>query len=379
MRDVYPKLHEYAEMDVQDPKLAELAFNSFARQIIRAGSMSHANWEYPLRSDRPYEILLPDLQSQRGLAGRGMTAWIKQRLAENDVDQALVGIRSQFSVGRHCAATPVIVCNLVGLALANLGFDNLELVIQRDEAPNLYWSLAVLPPTLVDLGETVRWELWASPTRLKEPLPPVGDEAWQTIARDFVQIVAEYSEAKYTEAEGRNLQKKLESRALMALQADGEFSDDDIAKMKAEERVMRYIHMTHCRFQNRVQTMTYMPLPQLFEAMERLEKENEDLKRQTGAKEMPLPASLPRSIIVCRTFERRVKFLQTIEAIRDYAGKNKGQLPAKLEDLELAAPNDPFTNEPFEYVLDGNVGKLRQAEIPGFGTYLLEYELTVKQ
>ncbi len=96
----YFKLRDYANLDVQDPKLSELQFDSFAKQIIRAGGMSRAEWEYPLRSDNPYTILLPDIQSQRQLVGQGMRAWVKQRLAKGDMDAALTGIKAQLGCAR---------------------------------------------------------------------------------------------------------------------------------------------------------------------------------------------------------------------------------------------------------------------------------------
>ncbi len=106
-------------MDLDDERWKEFHFDRFAEQIIRAGSMSFADWQYPIRSERPYSILLPDIQSQRQLVGRGMTAWIRQQLAKEEMGKALEGIRAQLACGRHCAATPIVVCSLVGLSLAN--------------------------------------------------------------------------------------------------------------------------------------------------------------------------------------------------------------------------------------------------------------------
>ncbi len=378
MKDVYPRLHEYAEMAINDPKLHELYFNRFADQIMRAGSMSFADWEYPLRGDRPYLILLPDIQSQRQLAGRGMTAWIKQRLSKGETDEALKGIRGQLACGRHCAATPVMVCNLVGLSLANSGFDNLELAIQIDKTPNMYWALASLPPTLQDLGPTVRWELWATPARLKEPLPPVGDEAWGQIARTFVDLYAESSNERYTEEEGESLKKNIERLALGALPSSLGFSDAEIQQMTPEERVMRWVYLQYCRVRTQIEPLTYQAPAQIIAAKNKIDAEHKELLAATGAKSSPYPVAIPQGILACRNFERRVKFLQTIEALRDHAGKHNGRLPPNLDELRLPAPNDPFTGKPLVYENDGKTVRLRQAEIEGFTTAVYDYELTAK-
>lgn len=44
--------------------------------------------------------------------------------------------------------------------------------------------------------------------------------------------------------------------------------------------------------------------------------------------------------------------LRTIEAIRLHAAAYKGELPAKLADVTVAAiPNDPVLGKPFEYTV----------------------------
>jgi hypothetical protein len=383
MKDVYPKLNEYAEMDVADPKLHELRYDSFAKQIIRAGSMSFADWEYPLRSDRPGLILLPDLQSQRQLVVRGMTAWIKQRLSKEETTEALHGIQAQLGVGRHCAATPIIICHLVGLSIANSAFDNLELAIQVDDMPNMYWALAALPPTLQDLGPTVRWELWATSTRLNEPLPAVGDESWTVIAHRFVEHFAELSSERYSDEEAKAIMSNIERLAKEALPKSLGFTEAEIQQMSSEERVMRWIYLQYCRLRTQIEPLTYQSPQQILAVKNMVELESKELLAATGAKSSPYPMVLPQGILSCRNFERRVKFLQTIESLRHHASKRTGGFPASLDELELQAPDDPFTGKPFIYESDGKIARLRQDEIEGltkgmFSQKVYNYELTTK-
>lgn len=377
MTSTYPRLHEYAEMDIADPELNELWYDSFAREIIRAGSMSFADWEYPLYSERPYGVLLPDMQSQRQLVGHGMTAWIKQRLAAAEVSQALKGIRAQIACGKHCAETPVLVCQLIGLSLANSGFDNLELAIQRDNVPNLYWSLAVLPPTLQDPGKTVRWDMWAAPTRIDEPLPAIGSDAWLDIASEFTEIANEWMGQQYTKQEAETLKNNLEQLAKTDLIEKLNFTAEDIANMSTEERIMRWLYLEYCNFRAHVEPLAHQKPKEVIAAKLKVEARNANLLEKTGAKESPLPIILPHGILACRNFERRVKFLQTIEALRDYTNKHDGDFPASLESLELTAPNDPFTEQPFEYELTESGANLRQALIEGWEGTTYDYELTV--
>lgn len=377
MGEFSPNLHEYAEMELSDPKLHELPFDSFANQIIRAGSMSYADWEYPLQSERPYLILLPDVQSQRQFVGRGMTAWVKQKLAKGELDRALAGIQAQVACGRHCASTPVAVCHMIGVSIANTGLDNLEIAMQSDECPNMYSTFAILPPTLHDLGETIRWELWAAPTRLNEPLPIVGSKEWVSIANNFVELFAEVSEERYTEAEGRKLQLKMRELAVDQLPDALGFTDGDMQKMSTEELIMRWIYMNYCRLRSQVEPLSFDRPVRVIAASKQLEKQHQALLKATGAKSSPYPASLPQIILACRNFERRVKFLQTIEAIRDHASKQNGTLPNSLSDIELPVPNDPFTEEPFVYENDGDTASIRQAAIEDYPTTRYEYQLEI--
>ncbi len=375
MANVYPRLQEFAEMEVTDPQLAELQFDSFARQIIRAGSMSFADWEYPLKSDRPYTILLPDQQSQRQLAGRGMSGWIRQRLAAGEVTEALQGIRAQIACGRHCAAAPIVVCQLIGASLAHMGLENLELAMQRDNVPNMYWSLAALPPTLQDLGPVVRWELWASPVRLDEPLPAIGSEAWIEIAKEFSEYASEWMDQQYTLEEAAKLKSTLERLAKHDLLGKLGFTAGEILKMSTEERVMRWLYMHYCDFRARVEPLAYQEPKRVIAAMREVQAKDKALLESTGAKQSPLPIVLPHGIVASHNFGRRVKFLQTIEAIRDHLSQHDGAFPESLEVLELPAPTDPFTGEPFEYESTETGARLRQAAIEGWAGPPLNYEL----
>lgn len=378
MSKEYPKLHEYSALELTDPALHNLPFDGFARQIIRAGSMSFADWQYPLRSESPYLILLPDLQSQRQLVGHGMTTWIKQRLAKGDTSAALTGIRAQLACGRHCAATPVVICHIVGLSIANAGLDNLELAIQRDDCPNMYWSLAALPPTLQDIGPMVRWELWASPARLDLPLPPPGDTAWVAIAKKFVDTFEEVSEERYTVLEGQQLQSNLERLARETL-GSKEFTSTEIASMSREELIMRWVNLQYVKFRNNMEPLTHQSPQQIIAAKIATEAANAALLKESGAKSSPFPIVLPQGILACKNFSRRVKFLQTIEAIRDFASKHQGKFPETLDQLDLPAPLDPFTEKPFEYETDGTTARLSQAEIPSWQSNRYSYELSARK
>jgi hypothetical protein len=113
-------------------------------------------------------------------------------------------------------------------------------------------------------------------------------------------------------------------------------------------------------------------------AKRKLDAFHQTIIETSGARTSPYPIVIPQAILACRSFERRIKFLQTIEALRHHASLHEGQLPARLDELELEAPNDPFTNKPFIYEVSEKVANLRQAEIKDFTTTLYDYEVRLK-
>lgn len=79
--------------------------------------------------------------------------------------------------------------------------------------------------------------------------------------------------------------------------------------------------------------------------------------------------------------DRHMAALQYIEAIRLYAGTHKGELPTQLKEIiEVAVPNDPVMDKPFEYALKGSKAVLKAAPPEGRPErYSIHYELTVQK
>ncbi len=57
--------------------------------------------------------------------------------------------------------------------------------------------------------------------------------------------------------------------------------------------------------------------------------------------------------------DQRIALLRHVEALRLYAAEHDGTLPAKLSDVSVPLPVDPFTGKPFRYEVTGNTAHLR--------------------
>jgi hypothetical protein len=57
--------------------------------------------------------------------------------------------------------------------------------------------------------------------------------------------------------------------------------------------------------------------------------------------------------------EQRVALLRCVEVLRQYAAEHGGQLPARLSEVSLPLPADPFTGQLFPYEVEAATARLR--------------------
>jgi hypothetical protein len=79
--------------------------------------------------------------------------------------------------------------------------------------------------------------------------------------------------------------------------------------------------------------------------------------------------------------DQRIALLRHVEAVRMYAAEHGGALPAKLSDIAVPLPVDPFTGKPFGYEIAGRTVHLRgtppEGEYNNVAAYRLHYEVTI--
>jgi hypothetical protein len=80
--------------------------------------------------------------------------------------------------------------------------------------------------------------------------------------------------------------------------------------------------------------------------------------------------------------EQRFGLLRHVEALRLYAAEHDGKLPAKLADVKVPLPVDPFTGQPFVYRLDGATATVRGSPPRGEEKnpfYNIRYVVTIRK
>jgi hypothetical protein len=86
------------------------------------------------RTENPIAILLPDVQAQRQFA-RELQVRITERLGKGDIEEAWYDVMSMFYLSRkHYIDDPILVINLVGIAIEGMGWESAKVVLQHGKA-----------------------------------------------------------------------------------------------------------------------------------------------------------------------------------------------------------------------------------------------------
>jgi len=85
---------------------------------------------------------------------------LRARLAvlEGEIDEAMHWIQTGYAMARHVGEGPTVIQWLVGVAITGLMTEPLEDLIQRPEAPNLYWAIATRPQPFIELSQPLAGE-----------------------------------------------------------------------------------------------------------------------------------------------------------------------------------------------------------------------------
>lgn len=369
MQSVAPKLNELVQLPYDDPRIIDgFRFGHFQAQLQRAAYIRDAQWNYPLGEEPLATILLPDVQGFRQFVGRGMSLWVGQRIAAQDLDGAREGILVQLACARHVARTPLMVNRLVAVAMAEMALARAELLVQQPQSPNLYWALAMLPDALGDDHAAVQWEskmVTGSLPTLAKQVPPEGADAWKQVAAEFSEFMIMEMGKPLSPAEGAALKKRMLEVAKQDFSEQRRFAAEQLKKMSDEEIVMRWVLAETARVNAEIELAFSLPPPAALPRLLRLEKEIAAQLKRTGAPKAPYHEKPTIMYVAFHRFDRRVKLLQTAEAIRDDAARHDGKLPASLSELALPAPLDPLTAKPFEYSISDGKATLKMPILTG--------------
>jgi hypothetical protein len=360
------------------PPMQDISRSALA-QMDAAARLDTPDWQIlkKLKTDG-FSLLLPDVQGMRTLA-RALQARFRSEVALGRIDDALRSAKTMLAMSRHLGQHPTAIGCLVGIAIANVGIQPLEELLEQPGCPNLYWALTNLPSPLLTVEQGVAGERLTSRAEfrdlddgapmsqerltrfiahleqmLSEPGKSLGLRKWldATTKDDWAVRAARLRLIEFGLPEDRTLRFPAEQVLLLDEKREFEVRSDDIMKL-----------------------MT-LPVWQ-FEMMSARNKP----ARTPALLADALAPSLGAFRRALGRLEQRIALLRHVEALRMYAAEHQGRFPEKLTDLAVPLPDDPFTGKPFRYETKGKTAHLRGTPPSGqeknFG-FNLHYEITLR-
>lgn len=331
----------------------------------------------------PIAYLLPEIQNLREVA-RMQSLRCRLAIAEGRVDDAIAITGQQFAMARHLGQDDFLVSNLVGIAIANIAWNDALYLVELADTPNLYWALATMPDPLVNMKHSMSIERQFLYQQVKvlrevnETPRPAG--YWQEFIDRLLPQIGMLASELNTPMLAENPE---DARAMLVAYVAASYPgarDYLLNELKMpKDQVDAYptaqvVFLAMVRFydQHRDDVFKWQHIPfWQAHASTAAANVNQSMARQGdryGWFVLPTQALLP-AIRAARTAEARcqqcIALLQTIEAIRMYAATHDGQLPPSLGALSIPAPVEPFTGKSIDYQVINGRAVLNGHAFPG--------------
>jgi hypothetical protein len=257
----------------------------------------------------------------------------------------------------------------------------LEVVLQMPDCPNLYWSLTAMPRPFIDLKKGIRGELRAMEATIPLPKdvekgPMTPEEALAALDRLWAGIQKMADEpGKLGVAQSRlglaayiTMQHPSARKALLAAgKTEAELDAMPPAQVVMLDSLIRFRNLRDQYF-----VWLEAPYAEAMEGMRQSQQRIEETRHNGAPFDLLQSALLLLLPAIDKVYQaevrtgRRIASLRAVEAVRLYAAKHDGNLPAKLADVgEVPVPADPATNKPFDYTVEGNTFVINVPPPPG--------------
>lgn len=383
------KREKWNQMPLRELPLAEVknyGGRLIERDMYDAARMTTADWQvwYFVRRDG-YFALLPDVQKMRALASALKTR-VRGEIAARDFDGAIHTLNTFFGLARTLEVHPTLIGQLVGIAIGSIALNAVEEMIQQPGCPNLFWALTDLPSPFLSLRAGLEGErtfVSADFEALESSPDAVADSV-------ILRKIEHYE--KLLEMEAKSEKEKVDLKARLEARARDE-SDVKAARARLIEAGLKPEHvkawsplhvvlldevMLYERYRDDVTKSLNLSFWQAKPAMN--EAEAELKKAMNKSRFLALVPAVFKVKQAQARLDQRIAYLRIMEALRLYAYRNNGTLPAALTEIKLPLPVDPFTGKTFEYTLKNGVATLHgENPLPGNDRLNRYYEIQIKR
>jgi hypothetical protein len=365
-REVVPTFTEYLDLPLNSPKLRGQQIFAFFEPLQRAAYRKTADWQYPIGEQPLGNILIPDIQGGKSIAGYGLAVWIRQRLAEGNLARARQGILVGLAVSRHYGRTPFVITQLVCAAIDSALLDRVAELVSQPNSPNLYWALTQLPRPLVDMRPAIELQqrfLQMTVSGLDDPIQT--ETEWNRRALAVIHYFRESDDAARLQREGNGQAfeqvVKLARAELPAWTAGGETR---VAAMSNGEAAARWLIDVNDELASEATATMSLDPPLAIPRLQALQKRVVEFCAALGVARSNFVVVSLNSYAATHRIEREIDALRVVEALRNYAAAHHSLLPDSLQQInEVPVPNDPFTGKPFHYELKEGLATIAAAGI----------------
>jgi hypothetical protein len=322
--------------------------------------------------------LLPDLQKMRQIA-TDLSGRFRDELAQRRFDDALTTAKTMFAMSRHMGEHPTLIGDLVGIAIAMVAIAPLEEMLQQPGCPNLYWALTNLPHPFLSLEKGMEGERMFLAAELRDldhqnPMTPEQLKKLMAYVDKLRELTKGEETARAWVAKRAKDEKYLAS-ARERLVEHG-LNKQRLASFPAEQVIL--LDEERAYEVLRDEGMKYMNLP-TWEALAGID--TIQMPKERGLF-IDFLSAVNRVRRAQGRLEQRIALLRHVEALRLYAAAHEGKLPAKLADVGVPLPLDPFTGKPFRYEVKDDIAHVRGSPPKGdekSAVYNIHYEITIRR
>jgi hypothetical protein len=340
------------EVDWDEVEKHLAPYGACMRELFRGTKMTECDWNLPLK-EQGFQTLLPHLSSIRNL-GRLLILQSKLDFFRGNMQGALDSTGAGFRLAQHIAQGDTLIEGLVAIAVLHQTIQSLETLIQSPECPNLYWSLTQLPSPLLDIRDSMRYEMLAEllfdSTDLQKGPKKFSTDAWRKLVDKFYSLMGDAGRDEFSRdwlSTGVGIVNYPHAKRLLL---DVGFTQNEVDSMPVSEALIRqaWEEITHTRDER----MKWYGLPywQNYKALGELDEGNEFLEKAdlfSIINRMLIPA-LSKAQQKFVMLDQKIVMLRAIEACRMQLAMTPDQPLSEWPDVAVhfASPIDPGTGSP---------------------------------
>jgi len=390
---VWERVEKWMEIPVSDPREKQFRDEDkrkyagnwpmvdFIRDVpyadmARAARFESCDWQLPIHEGNVYSIMLPEVNQLRQY-GRLLAAKARLEIAEGNYDQAVETLQTGLALARDTAKGPTLIHALVGSAIASIVMNQTEQLVQRPDAPNLYWALTALPQPLIDYR--LGFEVESNGLFLQ--FPELRDLDKKELAPDQWTKLLEKTTGKgfFSRGAANDRGESLIELSTVALALQGYpvakqyliehgRAASEVEAMPVAKAILVYSVQRYRELCDESHKAIFLPYA---DGKKWLQQAEEAVKMAASRREeiIPFATTLLPALNNAKISEPRLEWslarLRILEALRIYAAAHDGKLPERLEDIaEVPIPRNPFDDKPFHYHRDANRAVLDSEQGP---------------